>query len=302
LWLALAAGCTSTTLFSRLAHKTHFPKATAADPAVRCLCLWEPAEGTGVDDKPARGVSGQVFFFTRNSVSAVEVDGDVRIFVFDDQGTDQAQTQPLHEFDFVGGAWKTYLTSTQFGPAYQLFVPYSRKGRHHAELALRVRLTPPNGSAVYSDLTRIVLPGFDRAKVKAASESRESMPSEPDLRSAADTHSNSAVGPWQVEQTLRQILAERQDRSRGPDERRPRSRDRRESSEFIIAESSPDRPSQRHARTGLDPQDDDTGGEFQVSDELDDSSEPPVRIRLRRPRHPAEEVDAEKEVDAEEQE
>src|SRR5436853_6989909 len=87
LWLALAAGCTSTTLFSKLTHKAHFPKATAADPAVRCLCLWEPAEGTGVDDKPARGVSGQIFFFTRSSISAVEADGQVPIFVLNAQGT-----------------------------------------------------------------------------------------------------------------------------------------------------------------------------------------------------------------------
>ena len=293
LWLTMTAGCTSTTLFSKLTHKNHFPKATAADPAVRCLCLWDPAEGTGVDDKPARGVSGQIFFFTRNSVSAVEVDGDVRIFVFDDQGPGESQAQPLHEFDFVGGAWKTYLTSTQFGPAYQLFVPYSRKGRHHAELALRVRLTPPNGSAVYSDLTRIVLPGFDRAKAKAASESHESTPDEPDLHSVDETDTNVAVTPHQVEQTLRQILVERRDRSSGPDERRTRPRDRRESSEFLTAESSPDRPSQRQSE--LDPQDDDTGGEFQVSDEPDNSAEPPVRIKLRQTRHPVEEVDAEEE-------
>ena len=279
-WLATAAGCTTTTLFSTFAHKNHFPKATANNPVVRCLCLWEPAEGTGVDDKPARGVSGQIFFFTRNNVSAVEVDGDVRIYLFDDQGSEEQQSQALHQFDFVGGAWKAHLTATQFGPGYQLFVPYSRKGRHQAELALRVRITPPAGSAVYSDLTKVLLPGFDRAKAKAESESHESTLREPDFPSDDDNDTSAAVTPQQVEQTLRQILAERRDRSSGPDERRTRPRDRH----------------------GLDQRDDDTGGEFQVSDEPDDSAEPPARIRLRRTRHPVEELDAEEDLEAGEEE
>ena len=53
-------GCTTTGLLSKLTHKHKFSRATANNPAVRCLCLWEPAEGTGVDNKPARGVSGQI--------------------------------------------------------------------------------------------------------------------------------------------------------------------------------------------------------------------------------------------------
>ena len=122
MWLVALPGCTTTTLFSQFGHKDH-PKATTNNPAVRCLCLWEPAEGTGVDNKPARGVSGQIFFFTRNEASSVEIDGDVRIFLFDNQGSADEQAKPLHQFEFLGGAWKTYLTSTQFGPAYQLFVP-----------------------------------------------------------------------------------------------------------------------------------------------------------------------------------
>ncbi|HLQ44806.1 MAG TPA: hypothetical protein VK137_08770, partial [Planctomycetaceae bacterium] len=104
---------------------------------------------------------------------------------------------------------------------------------------------------------------------------------------------SAAVTPHQVEQTLWQIFDERRDRSSVPNERRTRSRDRRESSEFITAGSSSDRRSQRQSE--LDPHDDDTGGEFQVSDEPDNSAEPPVRIKLRQTRHPVEEVDAEEE-------
>ncbi|MFM9965980.1 MAG: hypothetical protein ACKV2Q_32770 [Planctomycetaceae bacterium] len=160
LFLTLS-GCTTTGLLSKWTHREATPKATATNPAVRILCMWQPADGTGVDDKPARGVAGQIFFFTQNSVTPVEVEGDVRIFLFDDQGPEAQQGAALHEFDFVKGAWKAHLVGTQFGPAYQLFVPYSRKGHHQAELAIRIRLTPPNGPVIFSDMAKINLPGFD---------------------------------------------------------------------------------------------------------------------------------------------
>jgi hypothetical protein len=206
--LLVFSGCTTTSLFSKFAHKPKFPKATAANPAVRCLCLWEPSEGIGVDNLPSRGVSGQIFFFTRNGASPVEVDGDTRIYLFDDEGSAGEQTHPLHQFDFMAGSWQTHLTSTQFGPAYQLFVPYSRKGRHQAELALRVRLTPPNGLPLYSEMARITLPGHERAKTTDGSDTDEHQP--PTAESSDNNVSqHQGITPEMIGDTLLQVLAER---------------------------------------------------------------------------------------------
>ncbi len=201
--LASLPGCAATNLLSRFSGQQKFARATAKNPAVRCLCLWEPADGIGVDGKPARGVVGQILFFTRSSVASVEVDGDVRIFEFDDQGSTDEQGQPLHLFDFSAGAWNTYLTSTQFGPAYQLFVPYSRKGRHQADLALRLRLTPSNGPAVFSDLARVAMSGYEHSEAKGIAEADE-----PDAHNADDSDSHDGVTPKQVEQTLLKVLSE----------------------------------------------------------------------------------------------
>ena len=199
------SGCTTTGLLSGLTRKTEFVKATPNNPAVRCLCLWEPAEGTGVDDQPARGVSGQIFFFTRSSVSPVVVDGDVRIFLFDDQGETGDQAVPLHQFDFKDGAWQAQLTTTQFGPAYQVFVPYSRKGHHLATLALRVRLTPKNGPVIFSDMADVVLHGFDRSKADAESEKYEPLPRNVDV-SRGETSAANVVPAKQFEQVWQQTL------------------------------------------------------------------------------------------------
>ncbi len=275
------SGCTTTSLFSKFTHKQKFPKATAENPAMRCLCLWEPSEGTGVDNMPARGVSGQIFFFTRGGASAVEVDGDVRIFLFDDQGSAEAQAQPIHQFDFLAGSWKAHLTSTQFGPAYQLFVPYSRKGRHHTELALRVRLTPSNGSPLYSDIANVVLPGYERAKAKEGSDDYE--PEVPQANGSANDHftRSDRITPETIGETLLQVMAERRKASG--------------STEFAVAEASANRRSQQPTRRGSAPSNNETGGEFNVTDEPDDVSDRPVRRHLRQVPHTVEDVGSEDE-------
>ena len=229
LWLCgcvAFSGCTTPGLFSKWTHRNDTPKATATNPALRILCMWQPADGVGVDEKPARGVAGQIFFFTRGGVTPVEVDGDVRIFLFDDQGSDEQQGTPLDQFDFVKGAWKAQLVGTQFGSAYQLFVPYSRKGHHQTELAVRVRLSPPNGPVIFSDMAKVVLPGYEK---KPAADENTTASNEPTknvggelavgptaFAAAADDGSRPEITPERIQETYLQILAERNNRPSSP--------------------------------------------------------------------------------------
>ena len=231
LWLCgcvAFSGCTTPGLFSKWTHRNDTPKATATNPALRILCMWQPADGVGVDEKPARGVAGQIFFFTRGGVTPVEVDGDVRIFLFDDQGSDEQQGTPLDQFDFVKGAWKAQLVGTQFGSAYQLFVPYSRKGHHQTELAVRVRLSPPNGPVIFSDMAKVVLPGYEK---KPAADENTTASNEPTKNvggelavgsaasasaAAADDGSRPEITPERIQETYLQILAERNNRPSSP--------------------------------------------------------------------------------------
>lgn len=167
----LLTGCATTGLVSNAAPAKKFVKATPQNPAVKCLCVWQTAEGYDAQGKPCRGVAGQVFFFNRDSDLPVVVDGNVRIFVFDDQGADADQSKPLSQVDIERQTWNTQLTSTQFGPAYRLFVPYVRPGRHQAQLGLRLRMTPDSGPVVFSDLTTIELSGTKPEKLEKGSES-----------------------------------------------------------------------------------------------------------------------------------
>jgi hypothetical protein len=157
-----AVGCTTLNV-SKIDFRSR--KATARNPAVKVVCLWEPAEGRDPKGVPCQGFAGQILFLTNTSLP-VSVEGDVRIYLFDDKGTVEEQGKPLHHFDFDSGAWSRHYTYGTLGPAYNVFVPYMRRGVPDATCALRIRLTPKEGPAVFSDMTSIKLLGFENANSK----------------------------------------------------------------------------------------------------------------------------------------
>ena len=135
--------------------------ASRHNPVVNIVCLWEPSEGHAPSGLPARGFAGQVMFFTNGSASPVNVDGDVTIYEFDDFGTPEEQTRPLHVFRFDSFAWNAHRRRGTLGPAYSVFVPHMRDHYCRAECALRIRFAAPDGRIVFSDMANITLKGPD---------------------------------------------------------------------------------------------------------------------------------------------
>jgi len=143
------------------------------------VCLWEHAEGVGLDGLPTRGFAGQILFFVKGQPEPVRINGDVRIYVFDDQGTEEEQSRPLHEFNFPADAWNTYLSRTNLGPAYQLFIPYTRKGGNYSNCSLRIRMSAEGRSPIYSKLASITLPGRKTAAANASTATTVAAPPSP---------------------------------------------------------------------------------------------------------------------------
>ena len=144
------------------AKETPVVRATAERPAIRVMGLWQPGEGDGLDGTSGRGFVGQIYFFDADSPSPVAVDGDVRVYVFDDAGTPEERKTPIHQFDFNDGAWQGYETTSALGPCYNVYVPYTRKGLFEADCSLRLRLTRPDGSTLFSEMTVVHLKGIAR--------------------------------------------------------------------------------------------------------------------------------------------
>ena len=163
--LLTLAGCAMPGLFKL--SKDDFPKTGSQNPVIRILGMWQAAEGMAMN-RTLRGFSAQILFFSQNSDLAAQVDGDVRIYVFDDQGSPEDQAMPFHEFNYTAAAWNTLMGKGALGATYAVSVPYSRPGNHEAKCALRIRYTPKGGSPVYSDMVNVVLPGTKRPKDTAS--------------------------------------------------------------------------------------------------------------------------------------
>jgi hypothetical protein len=134
-------------------------KASPQNPAVQIVCLWEQAEGRDPNGVPCRGFAGQILFLGNRQAKPVEIEGDVRIYLFDNVGTPDEQSRPLRQYDFDNESWKLHLTSTAVGPSYSVFVPYVRRGQANAQCALRVRLTPKDGPTLFSEFSSLPLKG-----------------------------------------------------------------------------------------------------------------------------------------------
>ena len=170
-------GCSQT---SSLLNLKKVPKATAKDPVFEILGLWEPAEGRGPDGKPRRGCAGQILFITRGQKSPVRIDGDVVIQQFDDVGTPEEQTKPLHTFRFDNGSWNNHFGDGSMGPSYSVFIPYMRDSEYKTVCALRIQYTSADGQKVQSAIARINLPGAERKPFADQSKSTpESVSAEP---------------------------------------------------------------------------------------------------------------------------
>lgn len=153
------SGCASISI-PFVGHKPEVVSATPQNPVVDAITLWQPGEGRGLDNLPTRGFAGQLLFFTYRHPTPARVDGKVTVYVFDDVGSVEEQSRPIWQRTFGSEEWNALGMQTNLGTAYQMFVPYTRKGDHEAHCSLRIKFEPSDGGPpVYSKMSGVTLPG-----------------------------------------------------------------------------------------------------------------------------------------------
>ncbi|MFM8582788.1 MAG: hypothetical protein ACKOFW_14955, partial [Planctomycetaceae bacterium] len=161
--LTLGQGCVSTgpLKFGKLGlfGGEKIPVASEKNPVVQVLTMWQAGEGPGIDGKTTRGFVGQIYLFTARSPIAAKARGLVEIYVFDDQGDEEQQTKPLHQFRYEPDSWEMLGQPGKLGQVHTLFVAYTRPGKHKAQCSLRVTFTPDKGLPIHSEMSYITLPG-----------------------------------------------------------------------------------------------------------------------------------------------
>lgn len=123
------------------------------------LCLWEAAEGQGLDEKPSRGFAGQVMFFEHGNPTPVQIAGDVVIYQYKNYDPDAEEHTLLHTFRFDSGAWQAHRARGTLGDSYNVFLPFADKHKERVTCALRVELTLENGRKISSPYTEVTLAG-----------------------------------------------------------------------------------------------------------------------------------------------
>ena len=139
-------------------------------PLSKILCLWEAAEGQGLDEKPSRGFAGQVMFFEHGNPTPVQVAGEVVIYQYKDYDPDAEEHTLLHTCRFDSGAWKAHRTEGTLGDTYNVFLPFTEKHKDRIVCALRVEITLANGHKISSPYTEVTLAG---KKVRITDEQRK---------------------------------------------------------------------------------------------------------------------------------
>ena len=174
------SGCSSLPMMKGIVD--HVPTESRKMPIVEIMAVWQPGEGKNTNGIPARGFAGQIFFFAQGSKTPVKVDGDLKVYVFDDLGTVEEQSKPMHIFEFKEGSILGYYHESKLGPAYQLFLPYTRPGTHEAKCTLRLKYTSKDSGDVLSSESTIVLAGKKIAKITDPKPSDVSLASGFDVR------------------------------------------------------------------------------------------------------------------------
>ncbi|MEQ9408814.1 MAG: hypothetical protein RIK87_13850 [Fuerstiella sp.] len=156
------AGCSSSALLKSSASVLTAPVTALSGarrdkPVAKILCLWEAAEGQGLDGLPGRGFAGQVMFFTHGDPSPMSVSGTVRIFEYTDYDPDNSDPVPAHLFTFDSGGWNAHRAEGTLGQTYNVFLPYVEKNNRHAVCALRVEFESENGRVISSPYTEVTL-------------------------------------------------------------------------------------------------------------------------------------------------
>ena len=116
--------------------------ASADDPVVQVAAFWRAAEGVGPAGTPVRGFAGRILLITAGGNDPVACDGTARVYLFSDDGEREERAVPVNQIDLPPAAWRGRLSVSNLGPAYDVFIPYTKPAAHAVRCSLRVRFTP----------------------------------------------------------------------------------------------------------------------------------------------------------------
>jgi len=157
--LLFVLGCHTPLAVKQIQAKNPLAKNAAKTP-VEIVDVWNSYAQTTTEGKTMRGMAGRVHFYDDpRKGRAVKVEGDLTVYVFDDNETDPARTKPLKVFQFKAETLaQHYSHQKPLGHGYNFFLPIDEIGGEEKPLCIMVRFDDKLNDTKLDDMPLIAQP------------------------------------------------------------------------------------------------------------------------------------------------
>ena len=165
--LALSSGCKSLSDSTKALDDSMPWNAEQAaqrkheESASRIVAIWTHDVLSVPTSGAVQGFGGRMYFYNRKQ-EAVEVDGQLVVYAFDDTDNptaDHSQRQPNRKYVFRADQLSSHLTKSELGPSYSFWLPWQKLGGHGKKVSLVPVFIPNEGTVINGLFSKVTLPG-----------------------------------------------------------------------------------------------------------------------------------------------
>lgn len=144
----------------------------------KIMAVWTDAVKTEPGKPSERGFGGRVFFYD-NQGKTMKVDGEVSIYLFDDDSRLEDAQTPEKKFVFPAETLALRYSKCSLGDSYNFWVPVGPVIGPNRKLSLVTKIELDQGGSVVSGVTRKILPGSGYPATAATTPRTATAPSTP---------------------------------------------------------------------------------------------------------------------------
>lgn len=161
------------------------PWTTAAEKeakkAGKLIAIWTDATLHQEGAPSMRGFGGRLMFYPVKGGEAVEVDGELTVYAYVEDGGVPRSEQPDRKFVFTSEQLAKVQSKTNLGHSYSVWLPWGPVDGETVHMSLIARFQPKDGQAIVGEQTKNLLPGKDdpRDRAKEMAAARAAQPNPP---------------------------------------------------------------------------------------------------------------------------
>ena len=165
--LALTSGCKSLSNSTKALddampwNSEQAAKRKHEESASRIVAIWAHDVLSTPTSGAVQGFGGRMYFYNRKQ-EAVEVEGQLVVYAFDDTNNptaDHSDRQPNRKYVFRADQLSSHLTESELGPSYSFWIPWQKLGGHGKKVSLVPVFIPTDGNVINGLFSKVTLPG-----------------------------------------------------------------------------------------------------------------------------------------------